>query len=68
MVIVTDRDEIADVLAPVYEAIDVPFDPDSVGSVADAGGPASSDAVCDALEAAFVGDAETRVEGAADLA
>ncbi|ELZ65319.1 biotin/lipoate A/B protein ligase [Haloferax prahovense DSM 18310] len=68
VVVVADRDEIADVLAPVYEAIEVPFDPGSVGSVADAGGPASSDAVCDALEAVFVGDPATRVEDAVDIA
>lgn len=67
VVVVADRDEIADILVPIYDALDVPFDPDSVGSVATAGGPASSDDVCQALESVFVGDAETRVEDADDV-
>ncbi|KAB1187272.1 MULTISPECIES: lipoate--protein ligase family protein [Haloferax] len=67
VVIVTDRDEIADVLVPIYEAIDVPFDPESVGSVDTAGGPGDPDAVCQALEDVFVGDAVTRIEAASDV-
>ncbi|WP_411967458.1 biotin/lipoate A/B protein ligase family protein [Haloferax sp. YSSS75] len=66
VVVVTDREEIADVLTPIYEALDVPFDPDSVGSVDTAGGPGDSDAVCEALESVFVGDATTRIEDASD--
>jgi lipoate-protein ligase A len=56
-VLVSDRSDLVDVLGPVYEALDVPFDPDSVGTVADAGGPSDPDRVCRALERAFVGDA-----------
>ncbi|WP_411964772.1 biotin/lipoate A/B protein ligase family protein [Haloferax sp. YSMS24] len=67
VVVVTDREEIADVLTPIYEALDVPFDPDSVGSVDTAGGPGDSDAVCEALESVFVGDATTRIEDASDV-
>ncbi|ELZ92956.1 biotin/lipoate A/B protein ligase [Haloferax mucosum ATCC BAA-1512] len=67
VVVVADRDEIVDVLVPIYDAIGVPFDPDSVGSVATAGGSASPDDVCRALESVFVGDAESRVEDAADV-
>jgi lipoate-protein ligase A len=67
VVVVTDRDEIADVLVPIYEAIDVPFDPESVGSVDTAGGPGDPEAVCRALEDVFVGDAATRVEEASDV-
>ncbi|WP_410766350.1 biotin/lipoate A/B protein ligase family protein [Haloferax sp. DFSO60] len=61
VVIVSDRDEIAAVLDPIYDALGVPFDPESVGSVADAGGPGDPDAVCEALEQVFVGEAETVV-------
>lgn len=67
VVVVTDRDEIADVLVPIYDALDVSFDPDSVGSVDTAGGPADSDAVCRALEHVFVGDATTRIDAASDV-
>ncbi|WP_424014929.1 lipoate--protein ligase family protein [Halorubrum xinjiangense] len=66
-----DPDPIARVTESVYDALDVPFDPESVGSVADAGGPDDPDAVARALEAAFVdgpwGDGEreiVRVDGA----
>ncbi|QKG91373.1 lipoate--protein ligase family protein [Halorubrum salinarum] len=66
-----DPDPIARVTDRVYGALDVPFDPGSVGSVADAGGPDDPDAVARAVEAAFVegawGDGEreiVRVDGA----
>ncbi|KTG30605.1 lipoate--protein ligase family protein [Haloferax profundi] len=68
VVVVTDRDEIAEVLVPIYDAIDVPFDPESVGSVDTAGGPADPEAVCRALEDVFVDDATPRLEDASDLA
>ena len=68
IVVVTDREEIADVLTPIYEAIGVEFDPDSVGSIDTAGGPGDSDAVCRALESAFVGDTTTRIDDASDVA
>jgi lipoate-protein ligase A len=65
-VLVADRDAIADVLEPVYAALDVPFDPASVGTIADAGGPSDPDVVARAIEEAFVdaqgGDAEADVE------
>ena len=53
---VADRTELVDVLVPVYEALDVSFDPDSVGTLADVDGPTDPDAVCRALERAFLGD------------
>ncbi|ELZ40306.1 biotin/lipoate A/B protein ligase [Halorubrum californiense DSM 19288] len=66
-----DTDPIARVTDRVYGALDVPFDPESVGSVADAGGPDDPDTVARAVEAAFVdgpwgdGERETvRVDGA----
>jgi lipoate-protein ligase A len=66
-----DSDQIARVTDPVYDALGVPFDPESVGSVGDAGGPDDVDAVARAVESAFVegpwGDGEreiVRVDGA----
>jgi len=53
IVVVRDHVAIGDVLAPVYGALDVPFDPDSVGSVRRAGGDPAG--VVDALETELVG-------------
>lgn len=61
IVVVRDRAEIASVLGPVYEALEVPFDPGSVGSVARAGGPDEPEPVARALESALVGDRPTEV-------
>lgn len=61
-VLVAEREELQDVLTPVYAALDVPFDPDSVGTVADAGGPDDPEAVARAIEDAFVAGRETDVE------
>ncbi|MXR40171.1 lipoate--protein ligase family protein [Halobaculum sp. WSA2] len=66
-VTVAERGPIRAVLAPVYDALDVPFDPESVGSVAQAGGPADPEAVRDAIEAEFVADREAEVRDVADL-
>lgn len=49
IVVVCDHEAIAAVLDPVYGALGVPFAPEAVGSVARAGGPADSEAVCRAL-------------------
>lgn len=38
IVVVCDHEEIADVLAPIYEALGIPFEADSTGSLAGAGG------------------------------
>jgi hypothetical protein len=68
---VRDRADLVDVFSAVYAALDVPFDPASVGTVADAGGPDDPEQVCRALERAFVGDASdprVRIESAAALA
>lgn len=53
IVVVRDHALLAAVLAPVYEALGVPFAPDSVGSVALAGGAPAG--VVDALETELVG-------------
>jgi len=51
--VLRDHTGIGDVLAPVYEALGVPFDPESVGSVVRAGGDPAG--VVDALETELVG-------------
>ncbi|QZP39067.1 lipoate--protein ligase family protein [Halobaculum magnesiiphilum] len=66
-VTVAERGPIRAVLRPVYEALDVPFDPHSVGSVARAGGPADPETVREALESGFVGDRAADVRDVASL-
>jgi lipoate-protein ligase A len=51
--LVTDRADLAAVLTAVYDALDLPLSPASVGTVAAAGGPADPDRVARALESAF---------------
>ena len=55
IVLVANRDRLAAVLEGVYSALEVPFDPNTVGSVADAGGPSDPAVVRSALEDALVG-------------
>lgn len=62
IVLVADRGEIADVLSPVYDALSIPFDPESVGSVARAGGPGDPVWVARAIEERLVGDAPREIE------
>lgn len=62
IVIVADHEELADVLTPVYDALSIPFDPDSVGSVVRAGGPTRSKTVARAIEDGFVGDDRRTIE------
>ncbi len=58
-----DRAALAAVLEDVYAALDVPFDPESVGSVARAAGRTVDPGdVVEAIERALVGAAEARVE------
>jgi len=66
VLVVDGEDEIADVLEAVYDVLDVPFDPDSVGSVAHVGG--DTERVRDAVEDALVEDAtDVRIVPAAAL-
>jgi octanoyl-[GcvH]:protein N-octanoyltransferase len=53
IVVVRDHDEIGAVLGPIYSALGVAFDPDTVGSVAAAGGEGDPTAVVQAIEDAF---------------
>jgi len=59
---VRDHEGIADVLDPVYDALGVPFNPATVGSVERAGGTADRERVRRAVERALVGDRESVVE------
>lgn len=61
VLVVANHDELADVLDAVYGALEVPFDPESVGSVANAGGPNDPDRVREVLEDVLVGDREREV-------
>jgi lipoate-protein ligase A len=61
VVVVSDRPAIANVLAPVYDTLGVPFDRSTVGGVVAAGGPSDPTAVARALEDALVGDRDRRV-------
>ena len=69
-VVAVESDETAlpAVLEPVYDALGVPFDPASVGSVEGAGGPGDVDAVVDAIADAFCGDRDAEVVAASALA
>lgn len=71
VVAAADEPEIGDVLDPVYDALEVDFDPESVGSVAGAGGSATPSDVARTLETAFVdgewGDGDRTVVAVDDL-
>jgi lipoate-protein ligase A len=57
VVLVSEHEALATVLEPIYDALEVPFDPETVGSLARAGHDLASETVCDRLEVALVGDA-----------
>lgn len=61
ILVVADHAETADVLAPVYRALSVPFDPETVGSVALAGGETDPGRVVECVERVLVGDAPVTV-------
>lgn len=62
-----DERELASVLDPVYDALEVPFDPDSIGSVENAGGSGRPDDVIDALVAAFADGRDRETIDASEL-
>lgn len=57
-----DRWPVAEVLAAVYDELDVSFRPSSVGSVRAAGGDPDPDALVGALESVLVGDTDATIE------
>jgi len=54
VVVVDDHAAIADVLQPVYAALSIPFDPDTVGSIENADGRAAPDTVVEEIESVFL--------------
>lgn len=54
VVVVDGHEAIAEVLSPVYANLDVPFDPNSVGSIRRAEGRADPDAVVEEVESVFL--------------
>jgi hypothetical protein len=68
IVVVRDAAAVAEVLGPVYAALEVPFDPASVGSAVGAGAPDDPDRVARGLEAALVGDRRAETVEATALA
>lgn len=64
--IVDERAELAEVLAAVYDALGVTFDPASVGSVAAAGGAGDVETVRATVEDELVGDREVTVDRVAN--
>ncbi len=63
----TDEAELRAVLQPVYQALGIDFDPDSVGSVSAAGGPDDPEQVARRLEDALVGRNTPAVKSVGDL-
>lgn len=57
-----DHWPIAEILEAVYDALDVAFDPCTVGSVASAGGDGDPDALVTVIEDALVGQREPEIE------
>jgi len=68
LVVVDGHEDVAAVLDPVYDALDVPFDPDTVGSIERAGGRFDPVAIIMRIEDALVGDHLGTVEWVDDLA
>ncbi len=60
-VVVRDADAVRAVLTPVYTALDIAFDPASVGTVAAAGGPTDHKSIRQAVESALLSAGEPTV-------
>jgi lipoate-protein ligase A len=50
IVVVRDHEEISEVLGPVYQALEIPFERTATGSIAKAGGDSDPERVCRELE------------------
>lgn len=62
IVVACDHEQIAATLEPLYNALDIEFDPDSVGSIGRAGGPTDPLSVARRIEDALIGAASPAVE------
>ncbi len=58
-VMVCESVAVRKVLDPVYDALGVPFDPDTVTTVSDVGGPSAPDCIAQALISEFANDDRT---------
>lgn len=56
VVTLSDHEEIAEILGPVYDALDIPFDPAATGSIGRAGGETDPEVVCRTIESALAAD------------
>lgn len=56
VILVDGHEEIAQLLDEVYPVLDVPFDPETVGSLELAGGVTDRDTVLETIESALIGD------------
>lgn len=64
IVLIDDHDAVASVLEPVYEALDIPFEPSTVGSLARAGGRTAWSSVRGELEEVLADDSPMEVRRA----
>jgi len=55
IIVVRDHEEIADVLGPIYDALDIPFESDATGSLARAGGVSDPAEVVAVVEETLTG-------------
>jgi lipoate-protein ligase A len=62
IVLVCDHESIATVLEPIYDALDIPFRPDAVGSIARAGGTGDPAVAARRIEAALVDGHDPSIE------
>jgi lipoate-protein ligase A len=62
IVVVDGHDAIAEVLEPVYAALELPFDAESVGSIERAGGRGDHDAAVTTLRDSLAGDRSVHLE------
>lgn len=68
VVMVRDHEEVARVLDPVYAALDLPFDRESVGSIAKVGGNSDPETVARTIEELLVGSEGPEILSVPDLA
>jgi octanoyl-[GcvH]:protein N-octanoyltransferase len=62
IVVVRDHEAIAAILEPIYRALDIPFQPDAVGSIARAGGSSDPEVVARTVETALVDGHDHSIE------
>lgn len=66
-IVVRDGSALRELLVPVYDALDLPLDPDTVSTVAEAGGPDDPKRVGRRLEVAFADGTDTTIRRITDF-